>query len=58
MSAQSIRKTKRSRVVTTLGTKLKIITDSEAVKRVVIRNMEADLRCYKEVVIDMKKARI
>jgi hypothetical protein len=47
MSAQSIRKAKRSRVVTTLGTKLKII-----------RNVETDFRCYKEIVIEMKKARI
>jgi hypothetical protein len=48
MSAQSIRKVKRPRVVTTLETKLKII-----------RNVEADLRCYKEVLTEtMKKGRI
>jgi hypothetical protein len=47
MSAQSIGKAKRSRVVTTLETKLKII-----------RNVETDFLFYKEVVIEMKKARI
>jgi hypothetical protein len=47
MSAQSIRKAKRPRVVTTLETKLKMI-----------RNVEADLCCYKEVLTEMKKARI
>jgi hypothetical protein len=46
-SAQTIKKAKRSRVVMTLETKLKIIADFEAGKPVVIRNVGADLHCYK-----------
>jgi hypothetical protein len=47
MSAQSVRKVKRPIVVTTLETKLKII-----------RNVKADLWCYKDVLAEMKKGRI
>jgi hypothetical protein len=47
MSAQSVKKVKRPRVVTILETKLKII-----------RNVEAGLRCYKEVLTEIKKVRI
>jgi hypothetical protein len=47
MSAQSIRKAERPRVVTTLEMKLKMIT-----------YVEVYLRCYKEVHTEMKKARI
>jgi hypothetical protein len=42
MSAQSIKKAKRPRVVTTLETELTIIADSEAGDRPVNRNVEAD----------------
>jgi hypothetical protein len=42
----------------TLETKLKIITDFEAGRWAVIRNVEADLHCYKEVLTKMKKVRI
>jgi hypothetical protein len=41
-----------------LETKLKIIAGLEVGKQGVIRNMEADLRCYKEVLTEMKTARI
>jgi hypothetical protein len=48
MSAQSVKKAMRPRVVMTLETKLKII-----------RNVEANLRCYKEVFLTgRKKVRI
>jgi hypothetical protein len=55
MSAQS---TKRPRVVTTLEMKLIIIAGFEAGKLAITRNVEADFRCYKEVLIEIKKARI
>jgi hypothetical protein len=38
--------------------KLKIIADFKAGKQVVIRNVEADYRCYNEVLIEIKKLRI
>jgi hypothetical protein len=43
VSAQSIKKAKRPRVVTNLETKLKIIADFEARKLAVIRNVEVNL---------------
>jgi hypothetical protein len=49
MSAPSIQKAKGPRAVATLETKLTIISDFEARKRELIRNVEADLRCYKEI---------
>jgi hypothetical protein len=59
VSAQSIKKSKRQRAVSTLETKFKIIADYEAWKRVVISIVvEADIWCYKEVITEMKKARI
>jgi hypothetical protein len=42
----------------TLEMKLRIIADCEARKRVVIRNVEADLCCSKKVLMEMKKAGI
>jgi hypothetical protein len=49
MSAQSVRKAKRPRVVTNLERKLKIV-----------RNVEVDISCYevKKVLVEMKKLRI
>jgi hypothetical protein len=41
-----------------LETKLKIIADFEAGKQAVIRNVEPDLQCYKDVLTEMKKPRI
>jgi hypothetical protein len=58
VSAQSIRKSKRPRAVTTIETKLKTIADFEGGKRGVIRNLETYLHCYKEVLTEMKKPRI
>jgi hypothetical protein len=54
MSAQSLKKVKRPRVVRTLVT---IIADFEGGKRAVVRNVEADLGCSMEVHTEMKKAR-
>jgi hypothetical protein len=54
MSAQSIKRVKRPRAVSALETKLKIIADFE--NRAVIRNVESDLRCYKEVLNGIKKS--
>jgi hypothetical protein len=55
MFAQSIKEAKRPRAVDTLDMKLKIIADNEAGKQEVIRNVEADLCCYKEVLTEMWK---
>jgi hypothetical protein len=42
----------------TLEIKLKIIANFDAGKCAVIRNVEADLHCYNEVLHEMKKPRI
>jgi hypothetical protein len=55
---QSVKKAKRPTGFRTLETKLKIIADFEAGKQAVIRNVEPDLQCYKDVLTEMKKPRI
>jgi hypothetical protein len=40
-----------------LETKFKIIVDFEDGKRAINKNVEDDLRCYREVINEIKKAR-
>jgi hypothetical protein len=42
-------------VLKTAETKLKMIADCDALELAVVRNVEADLRCYKEYPTEMKK---
>jgi hypothetical protein len=49
---------KSTRVIAILKMKFKIIADFESGKHTIIRDVEANLCCYKEILMEMNKPRI